>query len=1747
MVISEMQAAPNGNLVRWTPQGVSHTGWEPVWQSADFDAGGWRIGGAPFGFGHAAVGTDTGADMAGRTPTLYIRRIVTLTGEQAARAEALLVRVRYDDGFVLWINGREAARANLGPPGQHVYHHQVPYRAGIPQTRPATPALLEMSPGPVRDWLKAGENIVAAVVSNRNMGAEPGTGGIINNPCFLDVALSCVPQRVESVLASADFAESNGASRLTRQVPGGGVRTTATGTPPAGSWLALAADPVLPADPYTGLSVTAEAVSGAGSGASGPGAMRWRVAQTITGAARAEFRSAPLPLPADRFAGGLTENDLGRLSLTFRRRPDATAGSGAAVFGFRLEAAGGIPLTGFPDIKEPATADPAPIAFSNFFGGYRVLRVGADGAFSVSSTGLLRGNPVLSAGPALRGAVLRMTEDNSAGGGYGGTAGALKCEMTTPAAATATDEVRMTYAGLGAPSLTPGSVTADDFINIGLAVAVKAPAGREVRLFLEPDTPAATVQDQLNFGSITGTGGWQVLELPLASAVNAEAARARLNALKTTALRIGVAFSGSLPAGQAVWLDNMGMATLWRTYTAEWAPPADAAALRFLESLNAAPKREITAVFTHLSNPAPGAVHELTLDDVRLTYRESGGVTEFMVPEKAAGWRYFPGLCGPSGGLVDPASFGLPDYKGDWEDWIELHNDGAAPQDLTGWHLTDDLTDTRKWTFPAGTVIPAGGWLVVMADGKTDLAGARYPHTDFGLNADGGDLALTNPSGGTVSVMADYPRQDGFHTWGLGADGVYGYLSLGTPGAANRGTLLPTRCDKPDFNVPAGYQDSPLSLTMASDTVGGEIRYTLDGTEPVETSPLYTGPLQLGYAGNGRGHCVRARTFKAGGHPSNIRTATYLIGQDARLRTAPAVCLSGDEGITFFKPYGVTAIQGGSRPNDLWQADQITDYNNALGDVNNPLLTGQAWERPVTFEFLPGNGGEGFNEDAGIRVSGSPFSRPRYELENISTPPWSYINLFEKPSFNIWWRKEYGGGELEYPLFGADYPVKRFEHLRLRGGHNDMPNPFVKDEFVRRLYISMGRAGSRGTFNPLFVNGKFAGIYNLCERVREPFMRQHFGGKNHWDVIQRSAVADGDDAAFQELLTRADRHATAPTAANYAALEEMLDVESFVDYLILNCWAGTGDWPHNNWIASRERVPGGKWRWFPWDAEGAFGGFSKTLGYNILTQDLLVDVKGLNREICRVYSSVRQSAEFRLKFADAVNRHFCNGGALTDARLTALKTQVIREYQPLLSYILSATVNESFFTSWVSGTQVDKRDVLFRSAVMNGQTESGYQLPAQNLWPALEGRGTWQAPLPPLFNQHGGTVAGGFQLTISHTGAQSDRTVDNPYRVAASQTPANRVIYFTTDGTDPRLAGGAVSGTATVFSGPVALPSAVVTVRSRIRNTQNNEWSPLTEAVFRPEAVAPAAENLVVAELMYHPPDATVPEQAAGYTDQDDFEFVRLLNAGLAPLDLRTVRFTAGIEFNFETGAVTVLDPGESVLVVSNAEAFRLRYGAALAARVAGQYTGNLNNSGERLRLDDSGSGAVIHEFTYDDSAPWPAAADGGGPSLMLIDPLTRPDPRIPAHWTVSAAPGGLGSLAAPMDYARWRDFLWPAGSTGTGPAEDADGDGIPNLLEYALGTDPHQAAPLDLQPELMEESGVRYLSLSWRTLASDGDVEVTVEASDGRTWESGSGAVVEIGGPVTQPDGRVLHRWRDTAPVGHQIQRFLRLRASVR
>ena len=209
----------------------------------------------------------------------------------------------------------------------------------------------------------------------------------------------------------------------------------------------------------------------------------------------------------------------------------------------------------------------------------------------------------------------------------------------------------------------------------------------------------------------------------------------------------------------------------------------------------------------------------------------------------------------------------------------------------------------------------------------------------------------------------------------------------------------------------------------------------------------------------------------------------------------------------------------------------------------------------------------------------------------------------------------------------------------------------------------------------------------------------------------------------------------------------------------------------------------------------------------------------------------------------------------------------------------------------------------------------------------------------------------------------------------------------------------------------------------------------------------PVVDALRLTELHYNPAEPTVAELAViPGLDNNDFEFLEFVNAGVDVIDLENVQITEGVQFLFP--AVT-LAPGEVVLVVADLAAFQLRHG--VAANVVGAFaSGNLSSGGEQIVVATA-DGFPMIDFVYDDVEPWPISADGGGDSLQRIP---SDDYQLVASWYAAAPTPGVVQAAPATgdfdndsdvdgpDFLTWqRAYGLTAGATRADGDADADGD----------------------------------------------------------------------------------------------------------
>ena len=352
-----------------------------------------------------------------------------------------------------------------------------------------------------------------------------------------------------------------------------------------------------------------------------------------------------------------------------------------------------------------------------------------------------------------------------------------------------------------------------------------------------------------------------------------------------------------------------------------------------------------------------------------------------------------------------------------------------------------------------------------------------------------------------------------------------------------------------------------------------------------------------------------------------------------------------------------------------------------------------------------------------------------------------------------------------------------------------------------------------------------------------------------------------------------------------------------------------------------------------------------------------------------------------------------------------------------------------------------------------------------------------------------------------------------------------------------RLTGLPANGNAVALQIPQTVDNPVW-IKSRTYNSTTGEWSALNEAFF---TTAPAATpaNIVISEVHYHPLDPTPGELSVNPNfDQDDFEFVEVMNIGASTVDLGGAAFVLtpsgdhleGIEYTFPQG--TLINAGERLVIVANSAAFAARYPSV---NIAGDFSNRLDNTGEWITLVDS-LGAVIDSFRYNDVFPWPEAADGEGNSLVLNDPSSAPDPALPSSWIASIAIGGNPGSAD------------GDGTPFTGdPTADLDSDGSIALIEYFAGT-----SDTDASSEALPEPGIeligsdQYATITFRADPQATDAIGTPQISNDLTaWSSATTDIIFVR-TGTAPDGTPTQTYRSTEPMEAGARKFFRLQVQL-
>lgn len=760
---------------------------------------------------------------------------------------------------------------------------------------------------------------------------------------------------------------------------------------------------------------------------------------------------------------------------------------------------------------------------------------------------------------------------------------------------------------------------------------------------------------------------------------------------------------------------------------------------------------------------------------------------------------------------------GFEDGNGSRSDWIEIYNPNTSTITLTGFHLTDDVETPTKWTFPAMT-IGAKAYRIVFASGDNLTDPAGNPHTDFRLSGAGEYLALVNPDGEFIEdlIHPTYPEQFTDISYGRpSGDNGRRFYSSPTPGAANIGAGSPGVVKDTNFSINRGFYDDAFDLQISTGTIGSTIRYTLDGSVPSLLNGLtYTGPITIDTTTNVRAIAyLESRNFI----PTNVDTHTYIFLDDVETQNKADLIAKG-----WADNWGYDSQVGRVIPADYDMDQRVVNdtlnlrgpgysMRDALLDIPSVSVTllqedfvttrvgtstspkslygtpKDRFERVCSVEYILPDGTPGFQEDCKIETHGNSSRTP---------------SRMQKHSLRLTFSSDVGTGKLRYNLF-PDSPVDEFNKLVLRACFTDSwalaswssaryrPNDslYTRDVWMKDLFRNMGQPSSYGNFVHLYVNGAYFGLHNLSERLEDDFYADHLGGeKEDWEVNADLLSPSNTIPLWNSMLSTLN--GSIETAPVYETAKTKIDVVNYADWVLLHLFADAEDWPVKNAYAAVNAVSGdGRYRFNVWDQEISFDKYSWNR----------YDSNGTGM---RPFQRLRRNEDFQMLFADRTYKHLHDGGALTVAQASdsflGIQGQIdkaiiaesarwgdVQASTPYGSTASSSTningdsypptINSPIYFTREQHWLVEQENVVTNYLPtlhdLNDSRSFIRELRSRDLYPSID---------PPVYSQLGGEVPTNFPLQL---------------------TSPDGAVYFTTDGSDPRLSGGSVNPTAGTFGG----------------------------------------------------------------------------------------------------------------------------------------------------------------------------------------------------------------------------------------------------------------------------------------------------------------------------------------------------------
>jgi len=394
---------------------------------------------------------------------------------------------------------------------------------------------------------------------------------------------------------------------------------------------------------------------------------------------------------------------------------------------------------------------------------------------------------------------------------------------------------------------------------------------------------------------------------------------------------------------------------------------------------------------------------------------------------------------------------------------------------------------------------------------------------------------------------------------------------------------------KLSFSHPQGFYTQGFSLAIGNIPENSIVRYTTDGKEPGPGSMVYTGPIPVTDRHNepngisliptnpldtpfqwyvwkqpvtnvNKATILRLKVFNDDQPMEEEYFLTYLVDPTISMRYSrlPVFSVITDSLNLYDYDTGIYI------PGLQYELDGSWSWWG--GGSENFTMRGDDWERPANLAMFEGDGALAFQQNVGIRIHGGG------------------TRVFPQKSLRIYARSEYGEGKIHYQFF-PNKDVDKFKRIILSNNGQDFlqgtMNDVIASALIEPLDIDL-QASSQAV---VFINGEYWGIHTIRERLDKYFLEYEYDADpDNVDIIEGDGfVEEGNTLEYNNLIDFIHAH-DLQDDANFAEVETMIDIPSYIDYNICKQYLSVGDWPGNNCSCWRERVPGKKWRWFFFDS-----------------------------------------------------------------------------------------------------------------------------------------------------------------------------------------------------------------------------------------------------------------------------------------------------------------------------------------------------------------------------------------------------------------------------------------------------------------------------------------------------------------------------------------------------------------------------------